>query len=255
VRKGLLRQVWGRGRRPLLLLPLLLRWALGGFVWSGGEQGSQGSNGATPFGQYPGPLPRTRFRLRMCPWLPHMSFVNCASSAAWVAVAPRGGAASVGEAAVAVAADGCVVVGFGSQPCCWFPAAHNINILFQETHILLPHYMLDYPTYLFHTYYVLYRHIHCSIQHHPLQRVLLLFYTLLQRYLLSSMLGASSHITIYASQYHIVELGSLPPGSGGPFSFFCPWQIALMPDSGCQRGKGEFYLLCRLGRNINLTTH
>jgi hypothetical protein len=171
----------------------------------------------------------------------------------WVAVAPRGGAASVGEAAVAVAADGCV--GFGSQPCCWFPAAHNINILFQETHILLPHYMLDYPTYPFHTYYVLYRPIHCSIQHHPLQCVLLSFYTLLQHNLLSSMLGAPSHVTIYASQYHIVELGSLPPGSGGLFSFFCPWQLALMPDSGCQRGKGEFYLLCRLGRNINLTTH
>jgi hypothetical protein len=45
----------------------------------------------------------------------------------------------------------------------------------------------------FSYYYMLHRHIHCSIQHHLLQRVLLSFYTLLQPYLLSSMLAAPSH--------------------------------------------------------------
>jgi hypothetical protein len=64
---------------------------------------------------------------------------------------------------------------------------YTTNILFPETHILF--HSLPIPF----SYYMLHRHIHYSIQHHPLQHVLLSFYTLLQPYLLSSMPAAPSH--------------------------------------------------------------
>jgi hypothetical protein len=60
-------------------------------------------------------------------------------------------------------------------------------------HALLPHMLFQAMPIIPLSYYMLYRHIHCSIQHHLLQRVLLSFYTLLQPYLLSCMLAAPSH--------------------------------------------------------------